>query len=263
MKYETPKAVIAFFGIDRRLDITAPTIIEKIIEPAKQYFEVTLAAHLWAIDSINNPRSREHGDVSTPRLSLLPEGDYYIEEPPCPQTQADYKRLRNYGDFWGDNFSSLSNLYAQLISLKQVTQLAMQHQPEYVIFVRPDLLYHDSLAAPLQEAAKSDGTGIWLPHWQPHGGLNDRFAICRGEAAIRAYGQRIDGAIDFCKASHKPLHAEKLLQFSLRSITVYKIANRASRVRIDGRIKTEDFSLHGWKSALREKLGSIKRMLQK
>lgn len=257
-----PVCVIAFFGIDRRLDITAPTIIKNIIKPAQKYFDVRLKAHLWTIDAIDNERSGESGTVAAPRLSLLPEGAY-VTEPPEDWTQNErFNALQHYGDFWQDDFRSFSNLFSQLTSLQRVTEAALKEKPHTVCFIRPDLFYHHSLEAALEKAAESSASQarLYLPHWQPHGGLNDRFAICAGTSAITAYGQRGEQALAFCQASNHPLHSEKLVHFALNhaSITVEKIAAQASRVRINGNIKAEDFSYYGWKPWLRSALGKLK-----
>ena len=256
-----PKAVIAFYGIDRRLDITAPSIFEQIIRPAQEVFEVQLMAHLWALPSIQNARSGEAGELASPRLALLPPGYYEVEPPLTLASEKGFQVLCRAGDFWQDDFKSLSNLYSQLVSLQCVTTMAMTEKPDCVIFVRPDLLYHDSLATTLQQAAQARDT-VFLPHWQPHGGFNDRFAIACGEKAILAYGNRLNAAQAYCEATASPLHAEKLVKFVLagQGIAVRKSSTRASRVRIDGQIKREDFSWHGWKPALRGWLGRLKRL---
>ncbi len=256
-----PTCVIAFFGIDRRLDITAPSIIENIIRPAQEHFQVKLMAHLWSVTSIDNDRSGEKGKLAAPRLSLLPEGEYKIEPPIERAGHPDFQTLCEFGDFWGDGFKSLFNLYSQLVSLTRVTNMALEEKPDYVIFVRPDLLYHDSFEPSLKVVKESEATSIiGLPNWQPHGGFNDRFAICKGRSATEAYGKRLACVLEFCNVSSAPLHSEKLLKYAVTqsNIKVKKISARASRIRIDGRSQVEDFSFYGWKLYLRAWLGKLK-----
>jgi len=255
------RCVVAFFGIDRRLDLTVDSISRHVVEPARDHFDVDLVGHLWSISSIANNRTSESGTLPAPRVALLPDGEYRIDPPVDVRSLAEFERIRAYGDFWRDDFKSLSNLYSQLVSLQRVTHMALARRPHCVVFARPDLVYHDGLNDPLAEAAEAKGDFTFVPHWQPHGGANDRFAICVGDRAIRAYGQRIELAEKFCQLTSQPLHSEKLVRFALDTnrIPVRYTSARASRIRIDGRTTDEDFSLHGWKPWLRVRLGRIKR----
>jgi hypothetical protein len=252
--------VVAFFGIDRRLDITSHSIIEHIVNPAHKFFDVRLMGHLWHVRSLSNPRSGEEGQLTPPRLSLLPRGEYKIHPPLDLKYCSEFDKIRSFGDFWQDNFKSLANLYSQLISIYQVTEMALTLRPQCVIFVRPDLVYHDSLSNDLKSVQRYLDNIVLLPHWQPHHGLNDRFAICCGEHTIKAYGQRLQYVAEFCGSTGSQLHSEKLVHFALKknNIKVQRIKARASRVRINGDIFPEDFSLVGWKPLLREFLGSIR-----
>lgn len=258
-----PICVIAFFGIDRRLDITSGSILENIVSPAQALFDVRSIGHLWSVRSISNQRSGEVGDLVPPRVSLLPDGEYMIEAPLNLVSHPDFDDLCGFGDFWQDGFNSLSNLYSQLVSLHRVTEMALKLQPKCVAFVRADLIYHDSLGRALKAARESLENKVLLPHWQPHGGFNDRFGICCGERAIRAYGLRLKHAREFCELSAGPLHSERLVRFAIgrNDINVRRIRARASRVRIDSGIFSEDFSSFGWKLSLREILGKIRQVL--
>lgn len=259
-----PLCAIAFFGIDRRLDLTAASIFKNIVEPAEALFEVKSVGHLWRIQRINNQRSGEFGSFPSPRVSLLPAGEYRIEPPLDLPTIRELQELCRFGDFWQDEFTSLSNLYSQLVSLCRATEMALQLRPSCVIFVRPDLAYHDSLRRALKVAVAAERELILLPHWQPHGGLNDRFAICCGDRAIRAYGMRLKSARNFCQSTGGALHSERLVRFAIAKagVQVRTIQARASRVRLDGRVHPEDFSRHGWKISLRERLSRFRRNLR-
>lgn len=256
--------VLAFFGIDRRLDITAPTIHTTVVRPASHLFEVSAAGYLWRPRFLNNRRTAEAGKVHPPRLDLLPRGNYHVEEPLVLEENAEFLRLRSFGDFWHDDFASLGNLYSQLVSLKRLTRMVLAAEPDCAIFLRPDLLYHDSIEPALKKARNAGREGIALPHWQPHGGLNDRFAVCFGPRAIRAYGERLDSAVDFCVKSSGPLHSERLLRFAVSraNIPVRRVSTRASRVRLDGSSPSEDFSYRGWVSDLRVAAGFVRRELR-
>lgn len=257
----TPKCVVALFGIDRRLDLTSQSLHACVVHPAAQVFDRVLVAHLWDLKRIQNERSRESGELAPPRINLLPQGQYRVEPPIDVANEPGFLALRGYGDFWQDDFRSLANLYSQLVSLQRVTEMALAADPECVVFARPDLLYHDSLLPVLTEARKLGQDMIFLPHWQPHGGYNDRFAVCYGRAAIRTYGARLEEALPFCRQSGGPLHAEKLLRFAIEGarMPVRRMRVRASRVRLTGEVRREDFSFFGWKPALRVVAGRLRR----
>lgn len=129
---------------------------------------------------------------------------------------------------------------------------ALADGAEICLFCRPDLTYHDSLLRPVRRAVAATVPTVFLPYWQAHGGQNDRFAICSGTEAITAYGQRIRYARQFCAETSKPLNSEHLLAYSLAraEIDICRIGNRASRTRLDGTRKYEDFS-RPWVSRLK------------
>ena len=260
-----PRCTLAFFGIDRRLDLTGTAIHDLIYALATKYFDVKSVGFLWAPTQINNPRSGEHVDLPPPRFECLPDGRY-DSAPPMDLTQeSDFQTLKGFGDFWRDDFYSLGNLYSQLTSLARATDMALETQPDVVIFLRPDLLYQNSFVKVLERAAKhidTAGTGrVFLPHWQPHGGLNDRFALCCGPDAIHAYGHRVQTAAEFCRAADQPLHSERLVRHALAHTPVTRIGLRAARMRSNGIPMAEDYSWHGWKPALRVMAGALRRQV--
>lgn len=255
---------LAFFGIDRRLDLTGTSIYEFIFRPAQSLMPISSFGFLWSPSEIRNKRSNEIGELQLPRLHCLPAGHYRVSDPLRLDCNEGFQELKNFGDPWNDDFASLGNLYHQLIALRQVTDQVLHNNSDIVVFLRPDLIYHDSFEKVLLAAAKVKQPHIFLPHWQPHGGLNDRFAICCGGDAIRAYGHRINCVLDFCIKERCALNPEKLLRFALDGISLSKINIKASRVRINGTLKEEDFSYYGWRPALRVLAGSAKqRFLRK
>ena len=130
-------------------------------------------------------------------------------------------------------------------SLNTVTGKSLQEQADIVVFCRPDLRYHDSLAPVIESALGQVGkqNTVFLPAWQSWGGYNDRFAVAVGAEAIVTYGQRVRQALLYCKLSGQPLHSEQLLKYALTEagINVDKIPTRASRVRASGRKVWESF----------------------
>jgi hypothetical protein len=165
-----------------------------------------------------------------------------LEEPELCLTKIDFETLKSYDDVWKDEFRSLRNLVHQLHSLDRVTTAALDWKPDICIFVRPDLMYWNSFEKVLAEAVKAPDRTAFVPSWQHWLGLNDRFSICIGTDAIRAYGTRKHRALPFAKAA-SGVHAERLLRHALElaKIDVRCFPVRASRVRSDGEIMREDF----------------------
>jgi hypothetical protein len=245
----TAKVAICFFGITRSLTHTHASIEKNVLAPARSLATPKIYAHFFRQQALDNPRSGEKGRMNGEEYRLLNSDWLRLEEPDGCLDRWGFERLKSWGDSWEDEFRSLRNLVHQLHSLNAVTEAALADGAEICLFCRPDLRYHDSLRIPLQQALKAQhdqaaaGT-VFLPYWQAHGGLNDRFAICVGREAIAAYGQRIRLAEQFCRERAEPLNSEYLVAYSLaqRAIAARRIGARASRVRLDGVQRYEDFS---------------------
>ena len=247
--------VVCFFGITRALEHTYPSISRNVLAPARSAAEalggrLVVAAHLFEQERIENPRSGESAAAPRGEHRLLAADRLVLERAGGCLAARGHAALAAFGDFWEDGGASLRNLVHQLHSLDRVTDLAFEggEEPALVIFARPDLEYHDSLAPALEAAVRRARAGrpgaprAWLPAWQAWHGRNDRFAICE-PAAARAYGRRIARAGAFC-ASHGPLHAERLLGAALREdgVRVARLGARASRMRVGGVRQAENFA---------------------
>ena len=246
--------VLCFFGITRALEHTLPSIERNVLAPARAAAaalggRLVIAAHLFEQDRIENPRSGESASAPSGEHRLLAADRLVLEGAGACLEARGHGALAAHGDFWDDGGASLRNLVHQLHSLDRVTDLAFEgEEPALVVFARPDLEYHDSLAPALEAAVRRARAGrpgaprAWLPAWQAWDGRNDRFAVCE-PAAARAYGRRIALAPAFC-AAHGPLHAERLLGEALRGagVRVRRLDVRASRVRVGGVRHEENFA---------------------
>ena len=236
------RIAICFFGITRSLKFTIDSIRKNILEPAEKIGEVRVYSHFFKQVFIENPRSKENGRLCQNEYQLLPSDWIKLEQPDNCLLLNEINELKKFGDEWGDDFRSLRNLVHQLHSLDQVTNAALQWEPNIVIFSRPDLRYHDTLI----NAIKQDNNKptVRLPSWQQwKRGYNDRFAIADSRLAAYAYGSRIRLVRSFCEDNDMPLHSELLLKYALqqKSIGVKFINTRASRVRSDSSQVNERF----------------------
>ncbi|MFL6969338.1 hypothetical protein ACJ6X8_24195 [Pseudomonas alvandae] len=237
------KVALAFFGIPRNSEICFPSIQENALAQIPAGSEVRCFYHLYKIDEVRNPRSGEQGELKADNYAPFTTMTGRLESTEGVLERWDFERVKALGDTWGDEHASLRNLIYQLNSLNTVTAMMEPFDPDFVVFVRPDNFYHTALPAYIFAHPDARRLNAYIPDWQWWGGLNDRFAVC-GRDAYRAYGKRIERIFDFCKATGRKLHSERLLKYALQQaqVKVCTLATTASRVRIDGTFAEESFS---------------------
>ena len=260
-----PCIAICFFGIARSLEYTIDTIEANITAPARQIGDVHLFAHFFLNETIDNPRSGESGDAGDEACWLL-EACHIRREPSWPARVTDLSNLFRTGpDRHADGYRSLGNLAHQLVSIATVAEMAKAAAPDIVVFARPDLAYHDSLHDTIVRAADAAAAGedaVFTPDWQTWRGYNDRFAVCTG-SGIAAWAGRIDRVADVLEISGG-MNGEQLLKHALDASRVKhrQVSQRASRVRIGGDVKDEDFqNSAAWerREARRQRVQRLKR----
>lgn len=235
------KIAICFFGITRSLKFNIKSINKNVIDPCKNYGNVKLFGHFYEQESIHNPRSNENEALDLDEYKLLHLDFIDLEKPGCFIEDSDFEEVCKYGDEYSDGFQSVKNLFHQLWSLRKVTLRALSWGADVVLFVRPDLLYHDSFDSEISRCLNADQDFILLPNWQHHGGYNDRFSIVKGKEAVRAYGCRYEQLLKYCSEKCASLQSESFLKYSIKKIRVKFISVRASRVRASGCTVKEDF----------------------
>jgi hypothetical protein len=236
------RVAVVFFGITRSLRLTLPAITENVVGPARAVaHEVRLFGHFFTQTAINNARSGETGELDPEEYRLLNLDAVETEEPGACLELYPLAEMQEQGDIWQDEFASLRNLVHQLHSLRRATLLAEGFQPHVVIFARPDLWYHDSMAEQLDFLGRAHRSFVLVPDWSQWFGHNDRFALAKGDTAIAAYGRRAERMGEYC-ARGKRMHAERFLKYALRDERVRPVHLRASRVRSNGLQVLEDFT---------------------
>jgi hypothetical protein len=236
------KVAVVFFGITRALRLTLPGILENVVGPVRALAaEVRLYGHFFTQTAIQNVRSGEEGQLDPEEYRLLELDGVELEAPGTCLELYPMAEMQAKGDIWRDDFASFRNLVHQLHSLKRATLMAEAFQPDVVIFARPDLLYHDSMAEQLDFLARAHRSFVLVPDWSLWFGLNDRFALAKGAEGIAAYGKRADRMGEYC-ARGKRLHSERFLKYALEGQRVRQVHLRASRVRSNGLQVLEDFT---------------------
>jgi hypothetical protein len=233
-----PRVALCFYGIARSLPVTAPSILAQIVAPLQARTEMIRLGHFFE-------HSAEAGeDVAHDTRTLLGLDDEIREAPGACLDHWGFDQLLQAGDFWNDGGVSLRNLVHQLHSLKTVTEMALEQGITHCMFLRPDLLYHDSFEPHLDQILTARPPRAFIPNWQHwKGGMNDRFAVCIGPKAIRAWGARAERMQRYCEVTQSPLQSERLVAFVLKDcgIPSSPLPIRASRVRASGEQVREDF----------------------
>lgn len=231
------KICLALFGITRSLSYTKDSIIVNVINPLSAFSDFELVGHFY-----ENSFDQDVDDVED--HELLPFDDIKLQAADNPENSVDYQELKGFGDYWDNEFKSTRNLFLQLKSLKAVHDFPQVRKSDICVFLRPDLRYHTSFGRVLPALTALNKGEALIPFWQHwKGGLNDRFAACKGDVSKSAYATRGDLALEFCKLSNRPLQGEQLLQYSMHKsrVKTRSLDITASRVRGDGVEITEDF----------------------
>lgn len=233
---------VGFFGLPRSTPWTLPSFEQHLLEPARSLGDVEVRYHLYLQQRVVNSRSREDAVLPPDHYAAFAAWPGELESADGVAEASGLVHWSTYGDAYGDGFASLSNLLLQLHSLDRLTLQFDADPPDLVVFVRPDLMLHDSLADDMRETLARPVDTVRLPSWQWNGGYNDRYALCRREA-FPVYGHRIRQIARLLDTRGGPLHAERLLRFALDAacVRIETTPVRASRVRVDGRVHPETF----------------------
>ncbi|WP_415763822.1 hypothetical protein [Pseudomonas sp. CP4] len=237
------KIAVAFFGIPRNSPICFPSIEQNVLAQLPAGSEVKCFYHLYKVDEVQNSRSGEKGELAADNYQPFESMTGALTSTEGVLERWDFEQVKAQGDTWADDYASLRNLIYQLNSLHTVTTEIESFNPDFVVFVRPDNFFHTPLPGYLFNHADARRHNVYIPDWQWWGGLNDRFAVCGRDTYI-AYGKRIERIFDFCKATGRKLHSERLLKYALleAGAKVCTLPIQASRVRITGAFAEESFS---------------------
>lgn len=237
------KIAVAFFGIPRNSPICFPSIEQNVLAQLPADSEVQCFYHLYKVDEVQNSRSGERGELAADNYQPFESMSGALTSTEGVLERWDFERVKALGDTWADDYASLRNLIYQLNSLHTVTGEIESFDPDFVVFVRPDNFFHTALPGYVFNHAEARRHNVYIPDWQWWGGLNDRFAVC-GRDTYVAYGKRIERIFDFCKATGRKLHSERLLKYALleAGAKVCTLPTQASRVRITGAFAEESFS---------------------
>lgn len=229
------KIALCFWGLCRSTHTTIDSINKHVFNKLKEFdFEYNIYLHTYKIN-----------DATIDNNYKLLNPDYYIiDDQNEIDLKLDLKKYRTCGDPWlhhnSVNFSLLNNSIRALYSQKKLTELMLSQNInyDYVIFIRPDVLFYDDLKLDYFKIQKNE---IILPNFGKYP-INDRFCICTMNVS-KMYGIRFDHAYTY--SLNNKLHSETYLNYILKNNNIKKIEVnfRFSRIRSNGYNVIETFGI--------------------
>ncbi len=232
------KVAIAFYGLTRSLKLTIDSIkskIFKVLEEGKYDYDIFL--HTYSLNTTYiNKRAKENvasNKIDNQEYKLLNPDYLKIDNQQKIKKKLNLKAYRRNRDPWNTNYSSVDNYILGSYSKLQVTKLieTSGNDYQYVMFVRPDCLYLDTLSLQYLEDAK---TFIVMPNFHLCGKfkINDRFAITN-KNNYQVYGKIFNRLLAMSR--RRPLHSETILGIILKPYKIKKVKFRFARIRMGGR----------------------------
>jgi hypothetical protein len=241
---------LGFFGLTRSLRYTIHSIRARVFAPlVESGIAATRYGHFHLPVTIVNSRSGELGLLTDPTEANLLELQHCKVDAQEPGLIAEaFELTRSYPDCYYDNYASARNICFQLRSLNCLWNMMREAvtEQDWVVFLRPDLLYLDRIDVPqIIASMEKEGTDLAVPAWQGWGGLNDRFAVATARGA-RVYATRV-GWLEAAAAAANGVHAETLLDFAaaVEQLRVGGLPARAVRIRANGHAAENDLQCFG------------------
>lgn len=211
-------------GFNRSFSHCWPSIQEKWMPHVDKVF--------YSISRTNKPIANERsGEEGLPEWDLgidAAAGLYLDQEYVDSQVAKTFSTALNAGVWQRWTPETLRNLVRYLYTISRAASFIPQ---ERTAVIRCDLLHHDDIET---------GEGNIFPAWHNWVGLNDRVAILEADA-LQAYLLRYNRIKEYIGKGNQ-LHSERFLKWAMSDYKITKVDGmRASRVRIGGKVKNEDF----------------------
>ena len=237
---------VGLFGLDRRPEITHPTLLSCVLGPVRTVDRNAIAvAHLNCPAVVHSPRSAEQNIAyNRPSLDDLRLDLTWLETQTTENISQQLEIVEKFR-FRGIDDASLiirGNALQQMYSQQRLASLLRLAAADAEVYVltRPDLAFGDIL--PIEECIEKidSGTDVITPSWHRHGGLNDRLAVVSARG-LAAYTGRLQHIGTLC-SKRNYFHPETMLLDAVEGLHFGFIETRASRVRADGSVVPEVFA---------------------
>ena len=234
-----PRIAVCAFGDARVLPYTFASIEENILQPARVAGETRVFCHLHGRTWPESRGAAAREPIDRQAIELIAPDQVEVDEAFSPEVLGTAAILHAGGNAPGDD-PALDELAHSLVSIRRTWGMSLAVQPNITVFVRLDQAYPDTIAGVLRLAGLRHG--VFVPDWQDGCGRNDRFAICAGRLAARAWGMRVETAPGHAARADR-VTPEGLLDDALTAAgtPVHRMALRASRVSAEGEVGREEF----------------------
>ncbi|GAB6095718.1 hypothetical protein JCM14469_19710 [Desulfatiferula olefinivorans] len=241
------KVICVFFGIGRGLELSAPSIENKIIKPLiKLGCKVSIVYILNETKEISNVRSNELG-----KIPVVNEGVFNkckiirtTEELLLDNNILNFSK--RFKDRFNDNYKSNSNLICQLSMLELANKSVDFSIYDKVILCRDDIYFADDKVN-LKNILNVSDSGPVVSLWHWHGGISERFVVCSPDAAKKICNRKNLIQEYFKKFSF--LHSESLQYFCFEKYNLIPHACNIKliRCRINSKLHKENFRIAIWR----------------
>lgn len=148
--------------------------------------------------------------------------------------------------FIENNYNTHQNAIRQLYSVKKVTQMWENNNVkyDYYLYLRPDLIYINKLDVKFILNNLINNNCLGTPYWHKWSGLNDRIYM-GNKNIISIFGNRLDYLENYINERKIYYHPEIFMKYiaEKNKIKIIDINLKGNRVRSNGNIKNENFSL--------------------
>ncbi len=241
------KILCVFYGIGRGLDISEPSINDKMLKPLVQIGNTVDSIYILNEKKrLENHRSDEYGDIPPVEEGVFNKSRIIRTNAAFLLDQELFNLSKKYEDRYNDNFTSYSNLICQLSKLELASKSIDFNNYDKVILCRDDIAFLTHSINWNKIINVSDfGPVVSLWHW--HAGISERFVLCSPDAA-KIICNRKDLICEFLD-NYNCLHSESLQFFCFKKyeLTPYACNIKLARCRIKGRLHKENFRIPIWR----------------
>ena len=239
------KIAIGFYGITRSLRYTIDSINKKIFNIIdNNNIEYDVFMHSYNLINYSNKRTGEiinDTDIDNEEYKLLNAKYVIIDDQNEIKQQIDFLSYRTYPDPWNTDYNSVDNfILAQYSKLRLTNMIEKSNNNyDYIIFMRPDCLYHDDFQIDFLNLVENNK--IVIPNFHLFGPykFNDRFCITNSKT-YKIYGEIFTQLFEMSKK--QSLHSETIIGqiINNNNINIARIKFNFSRVRFFGIINAAD-----------------------
>ncbi len=243
------KVALCFWGVVRNFHLTHESIKQNIYNVlSNNGYDFDVYMHLNKIDQIQGYRASGENNIPVDfsQYKLLAPDYFSFDDQNLLCEQIDMTKYKIKRDPWRNQYKSVELFVLSMYSKHKVTQMLQKTSIvyDYVIFLRPDVLYVDPL--PVQVFDTVNDSNCCLPSfgtWTKHKHMckvNDRFSISVMKIA-ELIGSSYTTLHEYCE--NYECHSESFLSYNLHNnnVSVLPIPNfKFIRVRADGKIPIHD-----------------------